>query len=305
MASASINGIILLDKPTGFSSNTAVQKIKRLFNAKKAGHTGALDPLASGILPICLGEATKFSQYLLEADKVYTVSGQLGATTPTGDAEGDVEKLENPPHITQTQLEAVLKTFLGESQQIPPMYSALKKDGVPLYRLARQGKTIDRSSRTIRINQLTLIDFDSDKQIFTLTVHCSKGTYIRTLVEDIAKALNTGAYTVKLRRDAIGPHTLDNAITLETLSSINLHSHLLPVDTLILHFPVLHLDADQAQALQHGKIITMPHITKIQTYRLINSNNTFIGLGDCSSTGELKAKRLINFVAKSILLGQL
>ena len=210
-----VNGILVLDKPLGLTSNAALQKVRWLLNAEKAGHTGSLDPLATGVLPLCFGEATKFSQYLLDADKGYETLMQLGATTTTGDAEGDV--LERRPVTTgQKELEAVLPQFRGPIQQIPPMYSALKKDGQPLYKLARAGEVVERAARSVTILRLELLACTTDKA--RLQVACSKGTYIRTLVEDIGQVLGCGAYVAELRRTQAGPFNLSQAVSLNSLS---------------------------------------------------------------------------------------
>lgn len=207
-----VDGILIFDKPLGMSSNAALQKVRWLFNASKGGHTGSLDPLASGVLPLCLGEATKFSQYLLDADKTYITEARLGMTTSTGDAEGEVLEIK-PCQVTLAEVQALLPRFTGEIEQIPPMYSALKHDGQPLYKLARAGETVERKPRSVTIRQLTLLGLEGDR--LRLQVHCSKGTYIRTLVEDIGAALGCGAHVAELRRVQAGPFDLARAVTLE------------------------------------------------------------------------------------------
>lgn len=192
-----VSGIILLDKPLGFTSNAALQKVRWLLNAEKAGHTGSLDPLASGVLPLCFGEATKFSQYLLDSDKGYETVMQLGQTTTTGDAEGEVLKTRDVT-VGRADIEAVLPQFRGQISQIPPMYSALKRDGQPLYKLARAGEVVEREARSVTINRLELLECEGTR--VRLSVGCSKGTYIRTLVEDIGEVLGCGAYVAQLRR---------------------------------------------------------------------------------------------------------
>jgi len=217
-----IDGIFLLNKSKGISSNHALQRVKRFYNAKKAGHTGSLDPLATGLLPICFGKSTKLCQQLLESDKIYTVIGCLGATTITGDAEGDVQLIANAPTISLAQIEGILPQFLGPIKQIPPMYSALKKEGVPLYKLARQGIEIERPAREVTIHSIKLNAYNAQESHFDITVHCTKGTYIRTLVEDIGKALDSGAYVLELCRDKTGPYDLKDALTLDQLNALSL-----------------------------------------------------------------------------------
>src|SRR5579862_9142002 len=214
-----IHGILLLDKPLGMTSNAALQKVKRLFNAKKAGHTGSLDPLATGMLPICFGEATKFSQFLLESDKCYQVEAKLGVKTRTGDAEGEVIAVKPVMDLTCERLEAVLSQFVGQIQQIPPMYSALKIQGKPLYELARQGIEIPREARSVQIYRLQLIDFQAETLKFE--VQCSKGTYVRTLVEDIGELLGCGAHVSALRRTVVLPYNEIKMYTLDALEEIH------------------------------------------------------------------------------------
>ena len=213
-----VSGIILLDKPLGFTSNAALQKVRWLLNAEKAGHTGSLDPLATGVLPLCFGEATKFSQYLLDSDKGYETLAQLGKTTTTADAEGEVLQ-ERPVTVGQADIEAVLPKFRGQISQIPPMYSALKRDGQPLYKLARAGEVVEREPRSVTIARLELLAFEGDTA--RLAVDCSKGTYIRTLVEDIGEQLGCGAYVAELRRTQAGPFTLAQTVTLEELEAVH------------------------------------------------------------------------------------
>ncbi len=209
-----VSGILILDKPRGMSSNQALQKVRWLLNAEKAGHTGSLDPLATGVLPLCFGEATKFSQYLLDADKGYETVTQLGVTTTTGDAEGEVVERREVT-VGRDEIEALLPRFRGEIKQIPPMYSALKKDGQPLYKLARAGEVVEREARSVNIARLELLALDNAQ--LRLSVACSKGTYIRTLVEDIGRELGCGGHVAELRRTQAGPFALAQAVSLETL----------------------------------------------------------------------------------------
>lgn len=293
----SVDGVLILNKPLTFSSNAALQKVRWLFNANKAGHTGSLDPLATGVLPICFGEATKFSQYLLNADKRYEVVMQLGITTATGDAEGQILE-QRPVNCTQQDLLAVLPRFKGEITQIPPMYSAIKKDGQPLYKLARAGEVIEREPRQITIDELELLSFEGDKA--RLVVSCSKGTYIRTLVEDIGQALGCGAHVAMLCRTEAGPFHLEQAIDLETLielqeksGSETLDQFLLPVDAGLLHWPSLELTEHTSYYWLHGQPVRVPE-APLNTYiRVRDHQGRFIGIGEVANDGRLAPKRLI------------
>lgn len=293
----SVDGVLILNKPLTFSSNAALQKVRWLFNANKAGHTGSLDPLATGVLPICFGEATKFSQYLLNADKRYEVVMQLGITTATGDAEGQILE-QRPVNCTEQDLLAVLPRFRGEITQIPPMYSAIKKDGQPLYKLARAGEIIDREPRQITIDELELLSFEGDKA--RLVVSCSKGTYIRTLVEDIGQALGCGAHVAMLCRTEAGPFNLEQAIDLETLIELQeksgseaLDQFLLPVDAGLLHWPSLELTEHTSYYWLHGQPVRVPE-APLNTYiRVRDHQGHFIGIGEVANDGRLAPKRLI------------
>src|SRR4051794_10084199 len=246
------HGVLLLDKPAGLSSNIALQRVRRLFSWPKAGHTGTLDPLATGLLPICLGEATKFAHALLDADKTYEASIRLGFLSSTGDAEGVLEACSKPD-FTHDRLKNVLASFLGITEQIPPMHSALKKDGRPLYQYARAGTTVVREPRRIVINHLQLVDTSGDD--VTVTVGCSKGTYIRVLGEDIGKALGSGGYLLSLRRTGIRDLTVADAVSLEALAEMDESSRrarLLPIDRLVQFLPPLHLAPDAAQRIING-----------------------------------------------------
>lgn len=237
--------MLLLDKPLGLSSNDALVRAKRLLRANKAGHTGTLDPLATGLLPLCFGEATKFSQDLLDADKTYEAKVRLGATTTTGDAEGEIV-VERPVTCDHDALDAAVARFTGEIEQVPPMYSALKKDGKPLYEYARAGQTVERAARQVTIHAITLLDVDLSAAMFTMRVTCSKGTYIRTLAEDIGEALGCGAHLIGLRRTAVGDLTLEGAVTLVQIDAQADDARpgmLAPVDALLQRCPPVHLDA--------------------------------------------------------------
>ena len=258
-----LDGVLLLDKPLGLSSNDALIKAKRLLQALKAGHTGTLDPLATGLLPLCFGEATKFSQDLLEADKTYEAHVRLGETTTTGDAEGEVLQTR-PVTVDDAAIRAILPRFMGRISQVPPMYSALKRDGKPLYEYARAGQTLEREAREVTIHALALTQSAlPDTNEFTFRVTCSKGTYVRTLAEDIGEALGCGAHLRGLRRTAVGPLTLDGAVTLEDLSALD-HAQrvakLAPVDALLKTLPAIMLDETLARRFSHGQRLRLDEI---------------------------------------------
>lgn len=250
-----VDGVLLLDKPVGFSSNDALIKAKRVLNAKKAGHTGTLDPFATGLLPLCFGEATKFSQDLLEADKTYDTVVHLGQTTDTGDTEGEVIDTRDV-NVTLEQIHAVLEQFRGPIAQVPPMYSALKRDGKPLYEYARAGITLEREARNVTIHKLELIAYEAP--MLKLSVTCSKGTYIRVLGQDIGAALGCGAHLNALRRTQVGPLTMENMITLDALIA---HpeplSLLAPVDALLASFPAIQLTAELAKRFLNGQRLAL------------------------------------------------
>jgi tRNA pseudouridine55 synthase len=288
-----VNGVLLLDKPLGFSSNQALQKVKWLFQAAKAGHTGTLDPLATGLLPICLGEATKFAQYVTDADKTYFATIKLGATTNTGDAEGEVLTTA-PVNVTLAQFQAVCLQFMGEILQMPPMYSALKHEGRALYEYAREGVDIARQIRIIHISNIVVENFAAD--IAQITVACSKGTYIRTLAEDIGAALGCGAHLIGLRRTETAGYLLPNAITIEQLEAMTIEARealLLPVDSAIEHLPVVTLNADAAFYIMQGQAVWQAGKTPNGDLRLYDEENNFLGLGYLQSDGKIAPKRLI------------
>ncbi len=253
-----VHGVLLLDKPLGLSSNDALVRAKRLLRALKAGHTGTLDPLATGLLPLCFGEATKFSQDLLDADKTYDATVRLGATTTTGDAEGEIVA-QRPVACDRAALEQALARFTGEIEQVPPMYSALKKDGKPLYEYARAGQTVERASRRVTIHAIALLECGLPQApTFVMRVTCSKGTYIRTLAEDIGEALGCGAHLTGLRRIAVGDLTLDGAVTLEQIDArddAERPGMLAPVDALLQRCPPVHLDAAAVGRFLQGQRI--------------------------------------------------
>jgi tRNA pseudouridine55 synthase len=292
-----VSGIMVLDKPLGMTSNAALQKVRWLLNAEKAGHTGSLDPLASGVLPLCFGEATKFSQYLLDADKGYETVARLGITTTTGDAEGDVLE-QRDVQVDRAAIEAVLPRFRGEIQQIPPMYSALKRDGQPLYKLARAGEVVERAPRSVTIARLELLGLDSARA--RLSVSCSKGTYIRTLVEDIGQALGCGAYVGELRRTQAGPFSLEQAISLEVLEQAHaeggsqaLDRFLLPADSGLLHWPLLQLSEHSAYYWLHGQPVRAADAPGFGWMRVQDHLGRFIGIGEVTEDGRIAPRRLI------------
>jgi tRNA pseudouridine55 synthase len=288
-----VDGVLLLNKPVGLTSNTALQKAKRLLNAQKAGHTGTLDPFADGLLPLCYGEATKFSHYLLDADKTYRAVMQLGVTTTTGDPEGEVMQTR-PVAASAEDVRTVLSRFLGEIEQIPPMHSALKHQGRPLYEYARAGIEIDRPPRRITIHALDLIECTLPQAIFTVT--CSSGTYIRTLAQDIGAALGCGAYLTALTRTASGGFSLADACTLETLETLTLDARralLLPSDCLVLHLPEIQLDDAARLALCQGRSFAT-EFPAADLARVYDKNQRFLGLARIDPNGVLTPHRLIN-----------
>lgn len=286
-----IDGVLLLNKPVGITSNAALQKAKWLLNAKKAGHTGTLDPFADGLLPLCFGEATKFSAYLLEADKHYRAVLQLGVTTTTGDPEGEV-LTTHEVHASRAEIEALLPRFTGEIEQIPPMHSALKHQGRPLYEYARAGIEIERPPRKVTIRALELVECDPPRVV--LDVQCSAGTYIRTLAQDIGAALGCGAHLTELKRTAAGGFSLDQTHTLTELEALDAPLRLallLPADCLVAHLPALALDAVDAAALCQGRSVA--HATAPPgLHRVYDASGAFIGLAD-SDGASLTPRRLV------------
>jgi tRNA pseudouridine55 synthase len=292
-----VSGIILLDKPLGFTSNAALQKVRWLLNAEKAGHTGSLDPLATGVLPLCFGEATKFSQYLLDSDKGYETVMQMGQTTNTADAEGEVLQTREVT-VGRADIEALLPRFRGPISQIPPMYSALKRDGQPLYKLARAGEVVEREARSVTINRLELLECEGTRA--RLSVGCSKGTYIRTLVEDIGEALGCGAYVAELRRTQAGPFALAQTVTLEALEQAHaeggneaLDRFLMPSDSGLQDWPMVSLSEHSAFYWLHGQAVRAPDAPQFGMVRVQDHNARFIGIGEVSEDGRIAPRRLI------------
>jgi len=291
-----VHGVLLLDKPIEMSSNHALQKVKRLFNAQKAGHTGSLDPLATGMLPICLGEATKVSAFLLDADKTYRFKCQLGTKTSTADAEGEVIETRPYEHITLAQVENVIPQFVGDIEQVPPMYSALKKDGQRLYDLARQGIEVERKPRPVTIYELKLLAMNGAE--LELEVRCSKGTYVRTLAEDIAVALDTVAYITELRRLSVGVYEGD-MITLSQIEALAdkgfdvLDEVLMPMDSGLPDWPDVQLDADSAYYIKLGQPVQVARAPTQGWVRIYNEDH-FLGLGIIQDDGKVAPKRMMN-----------
>ena len=293
-----VHGILLLDKPAGLTSNETLQKVKRLFNARKAGHTGSLDRGATGLLPLCFGEATKFSSFLLEADKHYLAACRLGVETTTGDAEGEVVRKVPVPELDREQLEAVLARFRGNIQQVPPMYSALKHKGKRLYELAYQGIEVQREAREVSVHSLKLVDFDSRELL--LEVHCSKGTYIRTLAEDIGKVLGCGAHVSRLRRTGTGPFHEEEMITMEELEGLAaqglgaLDACLLSIDTVIREMPRVEMTETVAYYLKQGQPVIIPHAPTKGLLRIYTDAREFLGVGEVLDDGRIAPRRLVS-----------
>ena len=293
-----VNGVLLLDKPTGLTSNRILQQVKRMYRARKAGHTGSLDPLASGMLPLCFGQATKISAYLLDADKEYRVTAAFGAKTDTADADGRIVAESPLKAVEQESLLTVLGTFLGEIEQIPPMYSALKKDGQRLYELARRGQEVPRAPRRVRIHSLELEQYDPQYPV--LRVCCSKGTYIRTLVEDIAAACGSYGHVAQLRRLRVTPFSERDLISLDALETAAaagleaLDQRLLPADCALMEWPAIDLDGRQSRELLHGQPVgdaggsEQPGMVRVYD----RATRRFLGIGEVLADGHLAPKRL-------------
>ena len=290
-----LNAVLILNKPIGMSSNQALQKTKQLMCAKKAGHTGSLDVLATGLLPICFGEATKFSQFLLDADKHYVTTACLGKKTGTADAEGEVLVEKPVPDLSEEALRAVLKKFLGVIKQTPPMYSALKHQGQPLYKYARKGDEIERKPREVTIHEIELLSWQ--KPHLKLKVHCSKGTYIRTLVEDIGEALDCGAYVNQLHRTGAGPFGAEQMVTMSELEAhhageLDIGDKLLPIDSLLVGYPKLMLNDEQIKQLYFGQAVT--HGGDVVKLAALYGAKGFVGTGQIDEHGVLTSCRLIS-----------
>ena len=289
--------MLVVDKPAGISSNDAVQQAKRLFGAQKVGHTGSLDPLATGVLPLCFGEATKFSQFLLDADKKYWARIRLGVTTETGDADGEVISEADASGVTAAQVVEALKTFVGEIEQIPSMYSALKHQGQPLYKLARQGIEVERAPRKVTIYSAEMLNITGSE--IELLVHCSKGTYIRSLAEDLGAALGCGGHVSGLRRLAAGPYQEEQAVSFEQLKAIGspeeLDALLLPVSSAVGSWPVMRLHEDPAHYLLRGQPVQVAHAPTKGWVQIFESGeeDRFLGVGEILTDGRIAPRRLV------------
>lgn len=310
-----VNGVIVLDKPAGLSSNDAVQRVKRLFGAAKVGHTGSLDPLATGVLPLCLGQATKFSQYLLDADKRYLTQVRLGIATDSGDADGKVLRRGPCDGVTRERIDAALQAFRGEIEQVPSMFSAVKQGGQPLYKLARQGIEVEREARRITVYSNEIVEFQGDE--LTLDIHCSKGTYVRTIAADLGDALGCGAHVFALRRTMAGPYGEEDMVTLEHLgcqrNAGKLDAALRPVASAVRHWPEVQLSGAPAFYLKQGQPVIVPHAPTAGWVRLYEGTDSaakpterepasataadpagaFLGVGEILDDGRVAPRRLI------------
>jgi tRNA pseudouridine55 synthase len=296
-----VDGILVLDKPAGLSSNQALQTAKRLFFAAKAGHTGSLDPLATGVLPLCFGEATKFSQYLLDADKAYDSTFVLGVATETGDAEGAVLAQCDASDVTLAALELELEAFRGEIEQVPSMFSAIKQDGKPLYKLAREGKEVERKARRVTISRLEVRAFrPGERAELDVSIACSKGTYVRSIAEDLGRALNVGAHVGSLRRTAAGPFRLEDSVTLATLEALKANDQLaemdrllLPADTALRDLPLVELSESGGFYLRQGQPVRVPNAPCDGMVRVALDSGEFLGIGEILDDGRVAPRRLI------------
>ena len=299
-----VDGLLLLNKPAGMTSNRALQMVRRLLNAKKAGHTGSLDPSATGMLPLCFGEATKVSAFLLDADKTYRVTARLGTATSTGDADGGETTATAPvPELSFDEWDEILQGFRGESLQVPPMYSALKKDGKRLYELARKGEVVEREPRPIRIDEISLLEAAGMRLVFRVT--CSKGTYVRVLVEDIAKTAGTVAHTVRLHRESVGPFRATEMVDLATVEKLAeedraaLKAGLLPPDVALQGFPAVEISAEDGARFCGGQTVTGVPAESAATVRVYSADQVFLGVGELSQDGGLAPRRVFKMSEKT------
>lgn len=300
-----VNGILILDKPAGQSSNRSLQIAKRMFFAQKAGHTGSLDPLATGVLPICFGEATKFSQFLLDSDKSYRSTFVLGVTTASGDADGEILESKDASFVSESDVSTALESFSGEIEQVPSMFSALKHKGQPLYKLARQGLEVERKSRRVTVFEIFLEDFrpatsnDSHPEV-DVFIHCSKGTYVRSIAEDLGELLGCGAHVKMLRRVQAGPFTESMSVSLTDLESLqqndefsSLDGLLKPADTAVKHLPEVELDTSSAFYMLQGQAVLIPNAPTEGLVRMYAEPDKFIGIGEVLDDGRIGPKRLV------------
>ena len=297
----SVNGLLVLDKPSGLSSNAALQHTKRLFGAAKAGHTGSLDPLATGVLPLCFGEATKFSQFLLDADKGYLSTFILGVGTDTADADGEIVAEASADHVTEESLLAAMAALTGTIEQVPPMYSALKVDGQPLYKRARAGEEVERASRSVTIREFGLHAFEPGPRAeVKVQVLCSKGTYVRTLAEDLGAALGVPAHVSMLRRCQSGPFALEQCVTPEQLTAAreqgsegDLDPFLLPIEACLPHLPRLVISEAATFYIRQGQPVVVPNAPQSGMVRVADAEGQFLGVGELRDDGKLAPKRLL------------
>lgn len=291
-----LNGLLLFDKATGESSNQVLQQVKRLYNAAKAGHTGTLDPLATGLLVVCFGRATKISDYLLTADKQYQVTLRLGVTTTSGDSDGDILKQKDATAIQVQQIKQAANQLTGDIEQVPPMYSALKHEGKRLYELARKGEQVERAARKVHIYQFSFIEQKQD--LVKMHVHCSKGTYVRTLVEDLGELLACGAHVVELRRISLGPfidpamHTLPNLEQLSEQGMPKLDAILLPIESALQGWPIIRVSSEQMLDIQHGRPFQFPEMSEGDCARIYDANEQFYGMASFNQHGKIVVKCL-------------
>lgn len=298
-----VDGLLLLNKPSGMTSNRALQKVRRLLNARKAGHTGSLDPAATGMLPLCFGEATKVCAYLLNADKRYRVTAKLGSATDTGDADGQQTSTAEVPGLSSDEWNAILQGFCGESLQIPPMYSALKQNGTRLYELARKGETVERQPRPIRIDAIRLLEVAGSRLVFR--VSCSKGTYIRVLVEDIARKAGTVAHTASLHRESVGDFQGDDMLDMATVEDLAeqdvevLRARLLPADVALAAMPMVSVSAAEAEKFSGGQVIQVAAEQEQGLARVYAAGRRFIGVGELAGDGQLAPRRVFQTQEKT------
>lgn len=294
----SVDGILLLNKPSGITSNRALQIVKRRLNAKKAGHTGSLDPAATGMLPLCFGEATKVCAYLLDADKVYRVTAKLGDATDTGDADGKVISSANVPRLSESDWQQILQAFRGQSTQIPPMYSALKRDGKRLYELARTGQTVFREPRPITIHDIELLEIAGPRLVFR--VSCSKGTYVRTLVEDIARQAGTVAHTARLHRESVGHFSSEEMIDMVTIDALGddevlaFEGRLLAPDAALIGFPAIRLANGASEDFRSGRAVSVRTPGGAGLARVYGDRDQFLGVGEFAENGQVAPRRVFH-----------
>jgi tRNA pseudouridine55 synthase len=295
-----VSGVLVVDKPPGWSSNDAVQKAKRLFNARKVGHTGALDPLATGVLPLCFGEATKFSQYLLSSDKKYEVRIKLGVATDSGDADGNVVAEREVENVTTARVEEALRFFRGEIDQVPSMFSAIKHNGQPLYKLARQGIEVERQARRVTVYSNTLVSLEGD--VVELNIHCSKGTYVRTIAQELGEVLGCGAHVSALRRTMAGPYDESDLVTFAELESAleaegTLDGFLQPISSTVREWPEVKLTDNTAYYLRQGQPVMVPHAPAkgwVRLAEVVGEDSTrFLGVGEVLDDGRVAPRRLV------------